>query len=276
MFQPTRKSILAPLLGGLVAAFVASTPLSPVAADDDLWSMLRKDVFGEREIQDGTNFLILDAPERAEDAAIVPITVRIPPEVKGALKSLTLIIDKNPAPVVATFKFGPGFGDGGGERRMSTRVRIDMYSDVRAIAESEDGKLYMVSRFVKAAGGCAAPVPKEADGSGPALGKIVLKSFDPAADAAPLREAQIMIRHPNTNGMQMDPSTGGYVPARYVKEMVVKQGNDLVFQMESGISISSDPNFRFTHANRDDNRLDVTATDTDGSVFSGNSNAKGS
>jgi sulfur-oxidizing protein SoxY len=276
MFQPIRKSILAPLVGALVAAFVASTPLSSVAADDDLWSMLRKDVFGEREIQDGTNFLMLDAPERAEDAAIVPITVRIPPEVKGALKSLTLIIDKNPAPVVATFKFGPGFGDGGGERRMSTRVRIDTYSDVRAIAETEDGGLYMVSRFVKAAGGCAAPVPKEADGSGPALGKIVLKSFEPAADTAPLREAQIMIRHPNTNGMQMDPSTGGYVPARFVKEMVVKLGDDLVFQMESGISISSDPNFRFTHANRDDNALHVTVTDTDGSIFTGNSNARGS
>jgi sulfur-oxidizing protein SoxY len=74
----------------------------------------------------------------------------------------------------------------------------------------------------------------------------------------------------------MDPSTGGYVPARFVKEMVVKLGDDLVFQMESGISISSDPNFRFTHANRDDNALHVTVTDTDGSIFTGNSNARGS
>lgn len=275
MFQPCRKVAIAVLAGALVTSLIA--PVTPAsAADDDIWPMLRKDVFGAREIADGKDFLVLDAPEQAEDAAIVPITVRIPPAVKGPIKTLTLIIDKNPSPVAATFTFGPAAGDGGGERRMSARVRIDMYSHVRAIAETEDGKLFMVTRFVKAAGGCSAPVPKDSEGPGAELGKIIIKPFDPALDATPLREAQIMIRHPNTNGMQRDPVTQGYFPARFVKEMVVKRGSDLVFRMESGISISSDPNFRFTYANRPDTSLDVTVTDTDETVFTAKSMAKGS
>jgi sulfur-oxidizing protein SoxY len=276
MFQMPRKAAARAVLSAFVAALLASAPLSGASADDDAWPMLRKAVFGDWQIEDGKDLLFLDAPDQAEDAAIVPITVRIPPEFKEPFKALTLIIDKNPSPVAATFTFGPAAGREGGERRMSTRVRIDMFSHVRAILETEDGKLHMVTRFIKAAGGCSAPVPKESGGTDPDLGKIVIKSFDPAVDAAPLREAQIMIRHPNTNGMQRDPVTQGYFPARFVKEMLVTRGDDLVFRMESGISISSDPNFRFTYANGPENSLDVKVTDTDETVFTAKAGARGS
>jgi len=52
---------------------------------------------------------------------------------------------------VATFKFGPAAGNG--ERMLSTRVRVDAYTNVRALAEMDDGRIYMVVRFVKGAGG---------------------------------------------------------------------------------------------------------------------------
>lgn len=275
MLETMKRHCIAALKAAVVTGLVVLTPGS-AKADDDIWPLLRKDVFGTREIADGKDMLILDAPDRAEDAAIVPITVRIPPTVKGAIKSLTFIIDKNPSPVAATFTFGPAAGEGGGERRMSTRVRIDSFSHVRAIAETEDGRLHMVTRFVAAAGGCSAPVPKDSDGPGAELGKTIVRSIDPAFDGTALREAQIMIRHPNANGMQRDPVTQGYFPARFVKEMVVKRGSDLVFRMESGISISSDPNFRFTYANAADNALDVTVTDSDETVFTAKTVAKGS
>ena len=41
---------------------------------------------------------MIEAPETADDAALVPITVRVPPHVGQRLKSLTLFIDKNPDP----------------------------------------------------------------------------------------------------------------------------------------------------------------------------------
>jgi len=71
--------------------------------------------------------------------------------------------------------------------------------------------------------------------------------------------------------LQFDPITRGYIPARFIKDMTVKRGSDLVFRMESGISISSNPNFRFTYANSTNPELDVVAVDTDETSFHGGS-----
>ena len=102
---------------------------------------------------------MLDAPRRAEDAAIVPIGMRVnfAGDDKRTLKSLTLVIDENPAPVAGTFTIGPHSG----VTSISTRVRVNSYSYVRLIAELSDGKLYGVKTFVKASGGCSAPAALE-------------------------------------------------------------------------------------------------------------------
>ena len=164
-----------------VVAALLTLGAGGACADDDLWPSLQRDVFGSRPIVENDGVVQLDAPERAEDAAIVPITIRVSPSVKGQLKSMVLIIDKNPAPVAATFTFGQASGEGGGERRMSTRVRIDMYSYVHAVVETADGTLHMAKAFVKASGGCSAPAPKDADGDLADVGKTIVKSFDPGA-----------------------------------------------------------------------------------------------
>ena len=76
---------------------------------------------------------------------------------------------------MATFTFGDAAGTG--ERVISTRVRIDMYSNVRAIIETSDGALHMATRFVKAAGGCSAPALKDADDALAQLGRMQVKTF---------------------------------------------------------------------------------------------------
>lgn len=236
-------------------------------ADDDNWPWLHEEVFGSRPIKENDGVVILDAPERAEDAAVVPITIRVPPTVEGPLKGMWLIIDKNPGPVALALTFGPAAGQGGGERRFTTRVRIETFSYVRAIAETADGSLHMTKAFVRAAGGCAAPAPKDADKANEDLGKTLVRSFEPAMKSAALREAQIMIRHPNNNGLQMDPESRGYVPARFIREVTVMRGSDLVFKAETSFSLSANPNFRFTYENSEDSTLDVTSIDTDETTF---------
>src|SRR6478735_7054520 len=136
-----------------LAAFAASLLVlsSPLRAEDDVWPALKQATFGDRTIQAEDGKIVLDAPATAEDASLVPITMRVLPEVKDNLKSLTLIIDKNPNPVVAKFSFGPAEG-AGGERSISTRVRIETFSHVRAILETVDGSLHMATKFVQAAG----------------------------------------------------------------------------------------------------------------------------
>jgi sulfur-oxidizing protein SoxY len=240
----------------------------------DVWPALQKDVFGERVAKENDAIVMLEAPGRADDAALVPLTIRIPADAAERVKKLTLIVDKNPAPVVAEFAFGPAAGDG--ERVLSTRVRVDMYSNVRAVAEMQDGSLYMATKFVKAAGGCSAPALKDTDAALADAGRMIVRTIETGNTSSGLRQAQLMIKHPQYSGLQLNQATGFYIPARFVREIDVKRGDELVFKMTGGISISEDPNFRFTYAGGGDETLEVTATDTEGKVFTGRTGPKGS
>ena len=46
--------------------------------------------------------------------------------------------------------------------------------------------------------------------------------------------------------------------------------------MEGGISLSENPNIRFTYAAGGEDMLEVTAEDTDGKIFKGQAGPKGS
>jgi len=261
-----RRSLLQLLALPVLVLLGMSLFISPAArADDDLWPGIRKELFGDRQIVEEDGSVQLDAPYRAEDAAIVPLAITIPATVAPQVKALTLVIDKNPAPVVATFRFGEAAGLG--ERRISTRVRVDMYSDVRAIIETGDGGLYMATKFVKASGGCSAPALKDLDSALANVGKMRVRNFKPDDSSSVVREAQLMVRHPNYSGMQMNHATGLYIPAKYVEHIVVRKGDALIFEMKGGISLSEDPNIRFTYAATAAGPLSVTARDTDGNTF---------
>jgi sulfur-oxidizing protein SoxY len=90
----------------------------------------------------------------------------------------------------------------------------------------------------------------------------------PVREPAAMSRVQLMIRHPNNSGLQMDQLTRLYIPAMFVDHITVKQGNDLVFEMEGGISISEDPTFRFNYPDNGGS-LAVEAHDTDGRRFTG-------
>lgn len=257
---------------GLLAALVLSFSLPAAAAEQsELWPSLKKDVFGDTPIAEEDGKVTLEAPYRADDAAMVPLTVRIPADVAPKISKLTLIIDQNPAPVAASFTFGKGMGEG--ERMMETRVRIDMYSNVRAVVETTDGTLHMTTKFVKASGGCSAPAGKDIEEALANLGKMQIRAFGQAEGKA-FKEAQVMVRHPNYTGMQMDQATRNYTPAKFVTELTVKNGEDLIFRMDGGISVSENPNFRFSYGGS--GAIEVTAKDTDGSTFTARHDPKGS
>ena len=265
---PIKSLGYAALAGLLLFSFAAK-------ADEDVWPTLKSQAFGDRAIatEDGT--VVLEIPGTAEDAALVPLTVRVPPAVRQNLKSLTIFIDKNPDPKVATLKFGPAAGIGG-ERSFSTRVRINNFSYVRAVLETEDGTLHMASKFVAAAGGCGAMQAKDPDSETVDLGKMIVRTFPPALESSPIWSAQVMIKHPNSNGMQLDINTANFIPARFVRDMTVKRGGQLVFEMQSTFSLSTNPNFRFTFGRGADNSLDVAITDTDETRFTAQSEPSGS
>ena len=67
------------------------------------WSDLRHAIFGDRVVEDAGNLVTIDAPARAEDAAIVPVAISIAEPLAPEIRSLYLIIDDNPSPLAAHF-----------------------------------------------------------------------------------------------------------------------------------------------------------------------------
>lgn len=250
---------------GLAAALSFAVLRAPLAAaTDDPWPDLARDAFDGRPLADGAGLIAIDMPERAEDAAIVPVTLRatLPPGDPRVLNAFTLVIDDNPAPVAATFKVGSGVTE------ISTRVRVNSYTNVHAVAELSDGKLYVVKTFVKASGGCSAPMAKN-DAAAPTIGTMRFRQFSNAAagSAPPLRQAQIMIRHPNNSGLQRDQVSLLYIPLDIVRQWRVWQGDQLVVEMDGGIAMSENPSLRFSYLPNGATNFRAEAVDTEGHVF---------
>jgi len=251
---------------GLVALALAAARHRAAAEAGDSWPDVARDAFNGRPLADGTGLIAIEMPARAEDAAIVPVTFRttLPAGDTRVLKTFTLVIDENPSPVAAAFKVGPGV------TMISTRVRVDSYTNVHAVAELSDGQLYVVQTYIKASGGCSAPMTK-GDADKAKIGQMRFRQFAPssAGIASGAREVQIMVRHPNNSGLQRDQVSLLYIPLLIVRELRVWQGDELALEMDGGISISEDPNLRFTYMPNGAATFRAEAVDTDGRVFKG-------
>ena len=245
-----------------------SVALAQAAANTDqpseaTWDNIKGDIFKDRPILDGSGFVTLDAPRRAQDAAIVPIGmhVNLPADDPRTLQALTLVIDENPAPVAGTFTVGPHAG----LTSISTRVRVDNYTYVRLIAELSDGKLYGVKAYIKASGGCSAPAASNSDATKSMIGQMKFRAF--RADAGELPEGQIMVRHPQNSGLQMDQLTRLYIPPFFIDKLKIFQGDDLIVTMDGGIAIAEDPNIRFNYKPNIAPAIRVEAMDTAKHLF---------
>lgn len=245
---------------------LALAPLAAIAAEAT-WDELRPSLWPDRAVADGAAFIEVKAPGRAPDAATTPVELTVAPPEGRAVKRLTLIVDENPAPVAAEFEVGPAMGR---EIHISTRIRVDAYSDVRAVVELDDGTLHEAHRFVKASGGCSAPASKDAAAALAAMGQLRFRVFD--SPARP--EAQTMVRHPNHSGFQIDQVTLLATPAHFVDMMEVTLGDQLVFRMTGGISLSEDPAIRFGYVPNGAESFEVRVTDTEGGEFAGAFSAK--
>jgi sulfur-oxidizing protein SoxY len=204
------------------------------------WSDLRHAIFGERAVEDAGDLVKIDAPGRAEDAAIVPVAIRVAEALAPEIQGLYLVIDNNPSPLAAHFVLG-ALADA---REIATRVRIDDYTYLHAIAETKDGRLYATAQFIKAAGGCSAPAGKDQALALERLGKMKLTLVDRSKADQPL-QVKLLVSHPNNSGLQMDQVTRNYIPADFMQTLDVTYNGDSVFRLESDISISEDPSFNF-------------------------------
>lgn len=253
-------------IAALAGAQARADEVDPVMAER--WQDLKHAVFGEREVADGAGVVVLDAPARALDAALVPIGVTLPHPEGAApadrIKAVYILVDGNPAPLAGTFHFGPQADP----HSLKLRVRVDQYTLMHAVAETEDGRLFASERFVKAAGGCSAPSMKDPGFAMSRIGKMRIK-MDPGVSAVEGQPAtaQLLIIHPNNNGMQVDQISHNFIPPRYIQEVDVRYGGQQVFTLDADISLSEDPVITFGFVPANHGPLHVELQDSTRAVF---------
>ena len=266
MTSGTRSGTKRWIVAGLMAVAFAShaAAADETAEREARWKDVASDIFGERPLEDGSDMLKLIVPDRAMDAGLVPVAVELSGD--RHIVAVSVVVDNNPSPLAGTFRFGPAFAQG----TLKMRVRVNEYTLMHAVAETDDGKLYAVARYVKAAGGCSAPSASMSNDILARLGKMQLRrerSLDP--NSIP---AQLMISHPNYSGMQQN-AAGDYTPARYLEHVSVSVGGTKAFDLDTGISLSEDPAISFTYLAKGDGDIDVKAKDSADAVFSQHFNA---
>ena len=236
MFKQIKGALF--FLAGLM---ICSSVLA--AEDETIWQNVLKDqFFAGKTIAESDQVIEIEAPYRAEDPALVPLKIRskLPQSENRYIKRIVVLVDKNPFPFVGEFELTPESG----KADLAMRVRVNTYSFVRAIAEMNDGQLFMTKKFVKASGGCSAPIGADLDAAMKRLGKMKIKLAGDLKAGEP-SEAQLFISHPNITGMQMDQVTRFIRKSHFVKQVRVSFDNKPVLTAKTDIAISADPNFRF-------------------------------
>jgi sulfur-oxidizing protein SoxY len=112
-------------------------------------------LFGSRPIKDGSQVITLELPLIAEDGGNVAMSVDVksPMTPQSYVKAIYVLSDRNPRPLNAKFLLTPACG----QAYVATNLRLADTGDVRAVAETQDGALFMVKRSVRVVvAGCAA------------------------------------------------------------------------------------------------------------------------
>jgi predicted secreted protein len=134
----------------------AQAGLSGLPLPDEAVDATLKRLFGNRSFQRGDDKIKVELPQIAEDGGNVAITIDSSLPVSGAahVNHIYIISDKNRRPMIAKFSFTPESG----KALVATQIRLATSTDVRAIAEMNDGTLYAVSKPVRVTiSGCDLP-----------------------------------------------------------------------------------------------------------------------
>jgi sulfur-oxidizing protein SoxY len=228
-------------LGTLGMAY-ANEKAEPDAEKSEYWPPIKKNMFGDREvIYDKNNkYLAVYTSVRADDASAVPVMVRMrnPQSDKEWVKRVWLIADRNPVPIPGIFNFSKEAG----LAHVETRIRLEDMMHVRAVAEMNDGRLFMAARWIKAFGGCTSPFYIASNKN---LGKMKFRSEEDIISSKAPSKIQLMISHPNISGLAMDQLSKAVPEPYYIKHLSVTYGEKEIMSADIDASISENPVFYF-------------------------------
>jgi sulfur-oxidizing protein SoxY len=228
-----------------VLALCLAIPATAVRAEQspiNVWQTLIKDKYfkGVNIIEDHS-VIDLKTPYRAEDGSNMPLTItaKIPQTPERYIDKIYLIVDKNPEPLIGIFHLTPESG----KADLAMRIRVNEYSNVRAIAVLNNGETHMVTNFVKTKGGCSAPLSVGLEDAIKRIGKMKFRTVGKEQPDDTVI-GQFLVSHPMITGMQRDLQ-GQLWPAHYMKAIKLTFNGKLVMTAQTSIGISADPSFRF-------------------------------
>ncbi|HNV87663.1 MAG TPA: quinoprotein dehydrogenase-associated SoxYZ-like carrier [Methylotenera sp.] len=254
------KMIFAALSGAILLA--SSLPVF-AEADPKLWPVMKEAFFAKREMTEA-NFIKIDAPRRAESGAQVPVTYSIDNAAANGvvIKKLYAFVDANPIPLTATYHLTDALGN----FQLSTRIRFETDAFVRLVGETADGKLYLASREIRAAGGCGGTVDADEAAIRASAGKIKFKVDDPVKIGS-ASSTTFNIKHPMRTGLQRELVSQGFIPAFYINKAAFTYNGKPVMTIDVGVGTAEDPYFKFNFVPDAPGKLEVVATDNEGKSF---------
>jgi len=247
---------------GALGLFAATLPAAAGGYATPPWAELKPMIFGERPVEPAGAAVTLDTPYRSQNDARVPVEVSARLADGAAIRSVTLIIDGNPMPVSAVFEMA----NAPTAVRLGADMRLNGPSPVRAVIETDDGRLLMTERMVKTSGlgACSAPPMGDPDAAIAAIGDMQARPLEAgSATMSGPRRVELSLNHPQHTGMQMDQVTLHMILARYVDRIEIEADGAPLLTLTGSISLSEDPAIRF-ETDADTARLGVRLVDTGG------------
>jgi sulfur-oxidizing protein SoxY len=232
-------TVVAAIRRGLFCCFLLSATYAHAEDTGAPWQQIKQLMFGDRPVNtDSKRVVELFVPQRAEDAAVVPILIRarMQQTPERFIKHLWLVIDNNPSPFGVKFTLTPQSG----KADIETRVRLESASPMRVVAELNDGSLWMDSKMVFGAGGCSSVSAKN-EAVLRNLGRVRFSVDEQFASKGDALLAHLRVSHPQFTGMGSDNPD----PPRFVRHVRVFHGEKLVLSADLDFTISENPSFRF-------------------------------
>ena len=236
------------------------------------WDSVREELYGARTLNDGADVIAIDAPYRTYDDARTDLAAKIVAPRGLTLGKVTVVLDENPMPVSAVFSFD----EPQSAFYFDVTMRVNGPTPVHVIAETTDGQLWVAETFVKTSGqgACAAPPGTDPVEALASLGQMQIGiegtvsdwgSLKPGALSMLQRRLDLDISHPSHSGMQMDQISLLFIPMRYVETVEVDLNGGGYVDLTGSISLSENPRVALS-VPRETQSVDVTMTDTDGTV----------
>ncbi|MCY0096509.1 quinoprotein dehydrogenase-associated SoxYZ-like carrier [Hoeflea ulvae] len=240
------------------------------------WPDLREELYGGQFLVETGDTISIDAPYRSEMDSRTRIGATVTAPDGETLDSVTVILDENPMPVSAVFRFA---------RPVSSfffdiTMRVNGPTPLHVVARTVRGQLFVADSFVKTSGqgACSAPPGTDPELALATLGDMTVEvqqlsdrppllqtalSGSAAAGLDNAKRMDLAVQHPSHSGMQMNQITLLYIPARYIDTIAVDLDGAPFVGITGSISLSENPEIRLSIPTSAQS-IDVTLTDTGG------------